>query len=110
MNSAIASKTRTMAPKKRPTGLPRRGASRRVRPEPVAPVVLVMITVPRLSHGRGHPRKHASRHTDLAVGSNVLSDQELGWARALLNLNAQGRRDSNPQPPVLETDALPIEP
>jgi hypothetical protein len=25
-------------------------------------------------------------------------------------LNQQGRRDSNPQPPVLETGALPIEP
>jgi hypothetical protein len=30
--------------------------------------------------------------------------------RLNFDLTAQGRRDSNPQPPVLETDALPIEP
>src|SRR5664280_206664 len=63
----------------------------------------------RTLSGGTRARKHASRHTGIAVGSNALSDL------ALLNQSsgestAQGRRDSNPQPPVLETDALPIEP
>src|ERR1035437_4854197 len=56
---------RAIAPKNRATGLPRRGLSRRARPEPAAPVVLVWVTVPRLYiAGCTHAPQHVSGHTE----------------------------------------------
>ncbi len=43
------------------------------------------------------------------TGSNVPVFTTLMSSRSVLSLNWQAKRESNPQPPVLETGALPIE-
>src|SRR5450756_2635533 len=90
---------RAMNPKNRPTGLPRRGASRRARPEPAVSAVLVSVTVP-----------HLLGSMLLAVGGTRVPGHASRQPTSLPDRITQGRRDSNPQPPVLETGALPIEP
>src|SRR6476659_3090330 len=62
---------RAMDPKKRLTGLPGLGASRRARPEPRASAVLVSVTDPHLLAGR-RPRRECSTGPDRPLLSVTL--------------------------------------
>ena len=71
-----------------------------------------MASIASIQAGSSEPasafeRSHVQSLPDPAVGPSIVSFDDS--PKYLTGNVAQGRRDSNPQPPVLETGALPIE-